>query len=551
MAAMGPRARLLAGAAALAVVALNAAPARAARVLFVSDATADVDVASVLAADGHDVVRVTNDFATGNAALRDGELFAYALVVWSASGSGYGDAHGDPAVFARLTAYVEGGGRVLVTGYDSVASPTDPLLIAFLGGTGSTDVPGPPGAVSMEVTSLTTGVVDLRGTVPVPTSGDRDTLTGLMGDTLEIVGTSGGSAGAQWTLRRVGLGEIAYVSNGDSAGSSASWSIASSDGNGAYNAALRNFAFAANGGVFGGSSAHVAAPSTPASPRRAQTLSLTDASSPAVLVARTRAWIPSGVAVPLSVCAPSCQPVIETRSCAPPECPGEGTLLVTREPIADVGDYPQDRAGFERERTRLLADPELASIAWAFGTHPEPPPPPPSALRFVPRSHHWIGWELHVGGALGGLVDASMPVGTLSASFGPRFMPHDFDEPLDVMYGNVHGVEARGTLVYGLDGQHPDDLMVLVGLAPAFGYAFPDERIRIPSAFAFLVPEVGAAVSTWHTATYYWAWHLDGALLLDEHVGVDLRADLVLLADWVAPDTLATMLTLGAGVFFR
>ena len=48
----------------------------------------------------------------------------------------------------------------------------------------------------------------------------------------------------QWTLRMLGAGEIAYVSNGDS-GSSAhpSWENTSPGGAGAYNAALRNFAF--------------------------------------------------------------------------------------------------------------------------------------------------------------------------------------------------------------------------------------------------------------------------------------------------------------------
>src|SRR5262245_3509630 len=101
--------------------------ASAARVLLVSDAGADLGLADVLRSDGHGVEVVSGDFANGNATLI-GDLSAYQLVVWSASGSGYGDEHRDPAVFANLRSFVEHGGRVFVTGYDSVASPFDPLL---------------------------------------------------------------------------------------------------------------------------------------------------------------------------------------------------------------------------------------------------------------------------------------------------------------------------------------------------------------------------------------------------------------------------------------
>ena len=167
-------------------LALCPATARAAHVLVVSDAGGDLGMADVLAADGHHVTTVSGDFATGNAALL-GDLGPYDAVFWSASGSGYGDVHSDPSVFSNLMAFVAAGGRVLVTGYDSVASPGDPLLWDFLGATGSTDVPPLPGPVTLSQSSLTAGRIDIRGLVPVPLSGDRDTLTGLMVGTLEIV----------------------------------------------------------------------------------------------------------------------------------------------------------------------------------------------------------------------------------------------------------------------------------------------------------------------------------------------------------------------------
>jgi hypothetical protein len=79
----------------------------------------------------------------------------------------------------------------------------------------------------------------------------------------------------------------------------------------------------------------------------------------------------------------------------------------------------------------------------------------------------------------------------------------------------------------------------------------PHENLRIPSAFAFLLPELGAAVSTSRPLTYYFAWHLEAAGLLDAHVGLDVRADLVVLADWFAGQGVETLLTIGGGVFLR
>jgi hypothetical protein len=120
-------------------------PASAARVLFVSDANSDNNIPAVLTADGHTVTVVTNDYAGDNPTLRGG-LSGYDVVVWSAiGGDGLGGTH-SAAVRTALEAYVSGGGFVFVTAYDSIADPTDPELIALLGGTGSVDVPPVPGA---------------------------------------------------------------------------------------------------------------------------------------------------------------------------------------------------------------------------------------------------------------------------------------------------------------------------------------------------------------------------------------------------------------------
>jgi uncharacterized protein (TIGR03382 family) len=214
----------------------------AVNVLFVSDVSTDTNIPTVLMGDGHTVTVVLNDFAAGDNPRLRGDLSAFQAIVWSSTGTGSGSESTSDAVFTNLTAFVMAGGSVFVTGYDSIASPVDPRLIAFLGGTSSVDVPGAVGACTTADNALTTGVVDIRGVTPTGGYSDRDALTGLRADTVSVCPTTGGTS-HQFTLRTLGLGRIAYVSNGQLGPSSAhaSWSTTTPGGAGAYNAALRNF----------------------------------------------------------------------------------------------------------------------------------------------------------------------------------------------------------------------------------------------------------------------------------------------------------------------
>ncbi|MBW2262075.1 MAG: hypothetical protein JRG91_08895 [Deltaproteobacteria bacterium] len=211
-------------------------------ILFVSDVTTDTNIPDALRVDGHTVVVVTGDYASGNAALL-GSLSAYHMVYWSATGPGFGDVH-SPTVIAALETWVTSGRCVFVTGYDSIASPMDTALIGFVGGTGSRDVPGAVGPVSSAPNSLNYGITDIRGVTPTGGYSDRDALTGLTGVTVAAY-SSGSTTEAQWTVRTLGAGQIAYVSNGSSSTTTpiVSWTTTTSGGAGAYNAALRNFAF--------------------------------------------------------------------------------------------------------------------------------------------------------------------------------------------------------------------------------------------------------------------------------------------------------------------
>lgn len=138
----------------LAIVFLLTGRSHAANLLFVSDCGGGQNIATVLQADGHIVTSVLSDFSGGYNATLAGPVTQYDVIFWVASGTGSGSTHDDAAVFTNLEAYCSAGGRVFVTGYDSIASPTDPNLIAFLGGTSSQDLPGAPGALISLLTDV-------------------------------------------------------------------------------------------------------------------------------------------------------------------------------------------------------------------------------------------------------------------------------------------------------------------------------------------------------------------------------------------------------------
>ncbi len=223
-------------------------------VLFVSDSTTDLNIPAVIQADGHTVITATNQYvlATGETTALTYNLASFDAVVWSATGTGAGDLNSGAATLGNLASYVTGGGSLFVTGYDSVASPTDPALAALLGGTSpydhsSSNTPGPLTSAS---NTITTGVVDIRGVTPSGGYSDADAFSGVdTADTVALATHVGG--GVAWTLRSLGSGEIAYVSNGQFGPNSShsSWTNTASGGPGAYNAALRNFVANGDGAV--------------------------------------------------------------------------------------------------------------------------------------------------------------------------------------------------------------------------------------------------------------------------------------------------------------
>ncbi|HSO23876.1 MAG TPA: hypothetical protein VLT81_13270 [Chondromyces sp.] len=238
--------------AAILILVFAATPLGAGTILFVSDTTTDLDIVTVLQGDGHTVTSVTNDYAGGNTALK-GDLSGYDAVFWSTSQVN----HNDAALLAVLTTWVQGGGRLFVTGADGVIPSYNPTTAfqEFLGGTAGWDGGYDLAPIANLETSLTVGAVDVRGLTPSYVS-DTDSLcgplaNGTIGLTSPTTGSSpcvGGAYG--WTLRQLGAGEIAWVQSGNFASTNPPdeplWTDTSPTGFGMYNGAVRNFAFNAS-----------------------------------------------------------------------------------------------------------------------------------------------------------------------------------------------------------------------------------------------------------------------------------------------------------------
>ncbi len=92
-----------------------------------------MDIPTALESDGHIVTVVTDDRATGNAALK-GDLNSYAAVYWSTSQV----VHDDLELLSGLATWVGNGGRLFVTGADRTYASYNPTT-AFIELLGATD----------------------------------------------------------------------------------------------------------------------------------------------------------------------------------------------------------------------------------------------------------------------------------------------------------------------------------------------------------------------------------------------------------------------------
>src|SRR6185369_17578936 len=87
---------------------------------------------------------------------------------------------------------------------------------------------------------LTTGVVDVRGVTPSSFGRSAyEALARLGPDTTLIVPSMNDPAAAQWAIRTVGAGHVAWVSGIED--QNVEWTPTDTGPGGAFNAAVRNF----------------------------------------------------------------------------------------------------------------------------------------------------------------------------------------------------------------------------------------------------------------------------------------------------------------------
>ena len=83
------------------------------------------------------------------------------------------------------------------------------------------------------------------------------------------------------------------------------------------------------------------------------------------------------------------------------------------------------------------------------------------------------------------------------------------------------------------------------------GIAARDWSVRVPSVYGTLLPEFGVMLREDLPAAWYAAWTLPFTVLLDAHVGVDVRATVIVVDDWVPGDDVEALVTLGVGLVVR
>ena len=184
------------------------------RILLIEDQTGFDGTADLLRGLDYPVTEVSNEFANGYTTLLNGSFLSrFGLVVYGERGNGTGSVL--PAnVAASLENYVQGGGNVLVTGYDTLGHPTDTNLAGLVRAINPGDQNS--GSANWQVTNLNHVVVngpygDFRGQSFTATGYDDDRLTADTG------------RGAVTLARTPGLSDRIIFTDVDPGGSVGYW----------------------------------------------------------------------------------------------------------------------------------------------------------------------------------------------------------------------------------------------------------------------------------------------------------------------------------------
>lgn len=281
---------------------------------------------------------------------------------------------------------------------------------------------------------------------------------------------------------------------------------------------------------------------------------------PGVWISSRALYTPLDASAALSVCAePGCAPVGERRTCAPPECPGHGTLLVVARDVALVPPFPRDYGGYTRELDALRNDPRLASLAPHLVTHPEHAAREEQAsrareaqsreesryresVRWVSGHRHRERLELSLLGSIATLAEAggSYAGVTATGSFGFLLRERDANEDddkdallLGILVGDVLGAELRAHWLQRLDASQEAAWMVAVGVGPLLANRFERSVVRLPTMMGVLMPEVGAIFRADRDPTWYVGWSAPFSFLVTHDVAIDVTPRVLVVDEWI------------------
>ncbi len=270
---------------------------------------------------------------------------------------------------------------------------------------------------------------------------------------------------------------------------------------------------------------------------------------PAILTGSDRAFLPQAPEGAVTVCAHAsgaCRPIRSVEPCQPEICPGSGVLVRLDGSLPDVGDYPTDRDGMQREWNAIAADPRVASL---LGALRQPPPPQPSRPPTFHLDDGQWRFELTVGGGAGYRPEVDVGMGSLAASFGVRFgYDWDDEEILEALFGNSLGVDVRARVLPSVLGTSFEDLSVAVGIAAHTTFAPDHELFRFGAGYFTVIPELGVITRPDLDPAFYFGWSFPLSFALDTHVGLEARAWVWAVDDWIEGDEVGWVLGLDAAL---
>lgn len=268
----------------------------------------------------------------------------------------------------------------------------------------------------------------------------------------------------------------------------------------------------------------------------------------------------------LSACATGCgcAPVIEEASCAPPECPGSGSVYRVSRAVVNVGGWPVDHDGYERALSGLQSDPALSGLPLV--NHPghaewlanEQRAEEAQRLHELRRGEdvRWVNryrengerFELALSGSIATLTETggTFAGATASLNFVHLLDSDDAEDEDDnfvvnFFFGDVMGAELRTHFLYRVDTAQEAEWITAIGVAPVFANRFEHSVVRTPTYLGTILPEVGLMLRADRDPTWYVAWDVPFSFLWDHDLAVDLVARFFVVDEWIelpadAPD---------------